>query len=108
MSKLLNEEMTVIDVLIKMSEGNPGALTFLMEEINRGDEKRFVADVIFFNMYEIYGSKLYMFWNDACGRDLNKVKETIMLIITNRVSKEKVHENLNRSRALPFKEFLGL
>lgn len=107
MSKI-KEEMTVKDVLVEMSEGNPGALTFLMEEINLQDEKRFIADIIFFDTYEIYGSKLYMFWNDACGRDLNKVKETILLIVSKNITKEKVHENLNRGRALPFKEFLGL
>lgn len=104
----LKEEMSVKDILIERSEGNPGALTFLMEELNLGDEMRFIVDVSFFDMYEIYGSKLYMFWNDACNRDLDKVKETILLIISNMVPKEKVHENLNRGRALPFKEFLGL
>ena len=104
----LNKEMTVKDILIEMSEGNPGALSFLMEELNLGDEIRFVVDVSFFDMYEIYGSKLYMFWNDACNRDLDKVKETILLIVSNKIPKEKIHENLDRGRALPFKEFLGL
>lgn len=104
----LNKEMTAQEVLVQMSEGNPGALTFLMEEAKLGDRDRFVVDIIFFDRYEIYGSKLYMFWNDACNRDLDKVKETILLIVSNKIPKEKVHENLNRGRALPFKEFLGL
>ena len=104
----LGGEYLLKDILALMANGNPGALSFLMEVLNTMDEDRFLRYIEFFNDNDIYGSKLYMFWNDSCDRDLAKVDETIELLKTNNISKEKIHENLNRGRALPFKEFLGL
>lgn len=59
-------------------------------------------DILFFDTMEIYGSKIYMLWNDCCGRDMDKFNKTIQYIREGKVSKEKVHENLNRVRAEPF------
>ena len=49
-------------------EGNPGALTFLMEAY---DKNLFLAERGFQRMQNagITGSRLYMLWNDCCGRN---------------------------------------
>lgn len=58
-------------VSFDMCEGNPGALTFMMEAYMR---KPFHAEDGFQRMRDagIKGSRLYMLWNDCCGRDTDK------------------------------------
>lgn len=102
----LDGEYLLKDILAIMANGNPGALSFLIELINTMDEDRFIRYIEFFNNNDIYGSKLYMFWNDSCDKDLELVDKTIDMLEYNSIDKEIIHENLNRGRALPFREFL--
>ena len=52
-----------------IAEGNPGALAFLMEAYMKGDP--FKAELAFQRMRDtgVTGSRLYMLWNDCCGRN---------------------------------------
>lgn len=79
MSKI-NLKDTVQDVIVKLSEGNPGALTTLTELAN--SYKNFldvVPDYLTIDMMGLYGSKLYMLWNDCCNRNIEKFKQIIKL-----------------------------
>jgi hypothetical protein len=51
-----------------ITEGNPGALTFMVLAYNK---KPFFAERGFQRMQDagITGARLYMLWNDCCGRD---------------------------------------
>lgn len=55
-------------VSFDMCEGNPGALTFMIQAY---DQSPFKAERAFKKMddHEIRGSKLYLFWNDCCDRN---------------------------------------
>ena len=92
--------MSIDDMVVTMSEGNPGALTCMVNMLNYNPMA--LLDILFFDTMEIYGSKIYMLWNDCCGRDMDKFNKTIQYIREGKVSKEKVHENLNRVCAEPF------
>ena len=94
---------TTRDMIIKMAEGNPGALTFLMEALNE-DQMNMMNIILSADVLEIYGSKLYMLWNDACNREVSKVRDVFDAWITGALSKERIHENLNQGRAKPFEE----
>jgi len=61
--------------VIIWAEGNPGALSFLME-ISREDEEttQLISDCLLTN-YKIRGAKLYVLWSDLCDRDMEKVKQ---------------------------------
>lgn len=61
-------------VSFDICEGNPGALTFLMEAYQIHP---FRAEVAFKRMQDagITGSRLYMLWNDCCGRDTESAVE---------------------------------
>ena len=87
--------------MLTMSEGNPGALT-CMRKMLQTDPMAAFLDILYFDNMGIYGSKIYMLWDDCCGRDMSKFKETIKYLRSGAVSKEKIHENLNRVRAVPF------
>ena len=80
----ITASMDMKKMLITMSEGNPGALTCMMEMLRT--DPMALLDILYFDSMGIYGSKIYMLWNDCCGA----------------VSKKEIHENLNRVRAVPF------
>ena len=108
MSKI-NLGMSIIDAMAELSEDNSGCVTFLCElaDYHKGTPD-FLLDLLFFDNNEIYGSKLYMLWNDCCNRNIEKTVETIKMLRDKQVSKEVIHKNLGRGRALPFEEFFKL
>lgn len=68
----ITADMSMQDVLITMSEGNPGALTCMMQMLQTNPMS--FMDILLFDKMGIYGSKIYMVWNDCCGRDMKKFK----------------------------------
>ena len=63
-------------VSIDLAKGNPGAIV-LMAEAYKKDPFR--AERCFQKMQDagICGAKLYMLWNDCCGRDTEKMMDVI-------------------------------
>ena len=75
---------TAQDMVIKLSEGNPGALTVCMEILQRGgsiDPDGFGGGgaglLLLFDSMSLYGSRIWMLYKDVCGEDL--VKTVAML-----------------------------
>lgn len=83
--------------LIRLADGNPGALTFIMEAGKMFDER---ADKGFKRMqaHNITGSKLYILWNDCCGRDTQKAIKVMFEEDIKTIFKHINHEG----RGLPF------
>lgn len=90
-----------MEIVTKMSDGNPGAINFIMSTIME-DNMNLIEVILPLDTLGIYGSKIYMLWNDACYRDLSKVKKVLEAWRTSKLTKEAIHENLNRGRAIPF------
>jgi hypothetical protein len=70
---------TMLDVFHKMSEGNPGALTAMME-IHQSAEKidpdAFMgplSPILSLDTLGIYGSDIYVLWSDICHRNTAKM-----------------------------------
>lgn len=74
----IRSHMSIQDVVVAMSEGNPGAIVTCMQIIQLGekiDPKSFAGGLgalLMLDTLHIYGSRLYMLWNDVCGRDVAK------------------------------------
>ena len=96
----ITADMNMLEMIVTMSEGNPGAATCLMQMLQ--EDPMAMLDILWFDSMEIYGSKIYMLWNDCCGRSMTKLKETIKYLKTGVVTKEQIHENLNRGYAKTF------
>lgn len=66
-------------VLIKMSDGNPGALTAMLEIMKEGDAidpQAFAGGlgaIMILDTWEIYGSSIYVLFNDKCDHDVRKM-----------------------------------
>lgn len=63
---------TVQDMMVKMADGNPGAITALVDLYTKSptiDPDSAMADIgaiLMFDNYGIYGSDIYIIWNDKC------------------------------------------
>jgi len=62
-----------------MAEGNPGAISALMETIKEHDSidhQAFmggIGAILILDTWEIYGSDIYILFNDKCQRDVRKM-----------------------------------
>ena len=95
----IEPNMSVLDVMMTMSEGNPGALMVLMKMME--DPIGFL-DMLLCDSLDIRGTKLYMLDNDCCGRNYDKLKRTLTMFRCGAFSEEEIHNNLNLVRAIPF------
>ena len=67
---------TIIDIVLKMSKDNPGAIQTLME-ILTGSQRidpeclfQGLGPLLMLDTYEIYGSDIYILFNDKCNGDV--------------------------------------
>lgn len=68
-----------LQIIMKMSEGNPGAATVLVNLLSEQEVKVSEIDpdnllgavgvVLHMDTLEIYGSNIWMFYKDVCGQD---------------------------------------
>lgn len=96
----ITPSMGIKEMLTVMSQGNPGAIECMIQWLK--SDPMAIFDILYLDTLGIYGSKIYMLWNDCCGRDLKKLTKTIHYFQSGQISKEEIHENLDRIRAVPF------
>ncbi len=63
------------DCLIKMAEGNIGALQVLMKLITEQEPYPGLIDIYHLDDREIRGSKIWLGYKDVCKNDLSKFRE---------------------------------
>lgn len=70
---------TTMDALIKMVDGNPGAIQALMAIMDKHDQidpqamLGGIGAVMMLDEWGIYGSSIYVLYSDKCGRDVRKM-----------------------------------
>jgi hypothetical protein len=78
-----NERITLTDnlqdVVIKLSEGNPGALNVcmcIMQDDNKIDPQNMLGGLgtlLSLDTHSIYGSHIWLFYKDVCGENLTNI-----------------------------------
>jgi hypothetical protein len=74
---------TGMDVIVKMADGNPGAITAMMDILEKHDEidpqaiLGGMGAIMILDTWEIYGTDIYVLWSDKCNRD---VRQMLMLM----------------------------
>ena len=97
MSRLKLED-NGMDVMVKMSDGNPGALTALMdimknaEEIDPQGAFGGMGAVMLLDGWEIYGTDIYILYSDKCNRDVRKMLMLMRATQMGMFSNEKLKE----------------
>jgi hypothetical protein len=81
-----------------ITEGNPGALHFLLYAYKQNPLR---AEICFTRMQKagITGSKLYMLWNDCCNRDVDM---SMRIMSSTPVETILEHINYENGRGIPF------
>lgn len=79
----MNERITLNDnvqsAILKMMDGNPGAMSALMSILDDGvkiDPDSFmgaIAPILTLDTLGIYGTDIYVLWSDICNRETNKM-----------------------------------
>ena len=95
----LNSKMSPIDIVMTMGEGNPGAMSVVMQMLKDTDG---FMNLLFFDTNDIRGSKIYMLYNDCCGNNYDKFKRTIDMLRCGTFTQEQIHSNLELVNAIPF------
>jgi len=78
-NNILTLDDTLEDIIVKMSKGNPGAMSAivsLLSEYPLADPLnplKELAPILTFDYLGIYGTDLYIIWNDKCNRDVYKI-----------------------------------
>ena len=79
MSKI-NLNDSTIDIVMKMCEGNPGAINVIMEMLNTENNKidpdslmGGLIKILSLDDMGIYGSDIYVLYNDLCDKQVVKV-----------------------------------
>jgi len=102
LNKRITEGMNVPEMIMKVSEGNPGAMSCLISLINKNVKN--IEALKMFDDMGIYGSKIYMIWNDSCARDLEKFEKTLEMFKSGKFTVEEIQERLSKGYAEPFIE----
>ncbi len=70
---------STLDVLTKMCDGNPGALNAMMEVMSHAkvidpqSALEGMGVILSFDTSEIYGTEIYILFNDQCNRDVRQL-----------------------------------
>ena len=87
---------TVQDMVIKLSEGNPGALRVCMETIQKGGSidpdgaMGGVGLLLLFDSLSLYGSKIWCMYKDVCSENLVNTVAMLRAWQLGYVSEEKL------------------
>lgn len=85
---------TPISSMTKLSEGNPGAATVLVQlyaqagAIDPQDFMGGLGSVLALDSHAIYGSRIWMFFKDVCGEDITKVVVCLRAVQLGIISEE--------------------
>lgn len=95
----LKADMSVMEMIMIMSEGNPGAMQVAIKMVNNS---RSFLDLLLCDSLDIRGSKLYMLYNDCCRKNDDKFNRTLMMLRCGVFTREEIQNNLGLIYAIPF------
>ena len=103
--------------LIKMADGNPGAAVAMMEIMEKHDAidpqamMGGIGAIMMLDTWEIYGTDIYVLFNDKCGRDVRRflmLNRATQLGLFSNVKLKRMAADQMRQINLTEEEFLKL
>jgi hypothetical protein len=95
----INLATTLTDLMISMSEGNPGAIT-IMTSMMKEDPVHGILLILNLDDMNIRGTQIWIGYKDYCGEDIEKFMEAIkkrdpaMVDVINRVGLQGNHKEM--------------
>lgn len=102
---------TGMDIVIKMANGNPGAMTCLMDMLkytSEGSQMPGLFLILNLDTLGLYGEKIYMLWNDCCDRDMAQMELVLRNWHMGHLAAYEIMENLSNGRGKPFPNLKSL
>lgn len=83
-----------VTLLVKLSAGNPGAATCLTEfaDATKQHPLIFAEGLRMFGSLGLYGSQLYILWNDCLARSTGALRELVLAWVEARVEDGEILE----------------
>lgn len=87
-----------MDAMIKISDGNPGCIMAMMEIMEKTSDidpqalMGGLGSILMFDTWEIYGSEIYILFNDECDRDVRKLLMLMRAVQLGIFPKKKLKE----------------
>ncbi len=105
----------VMSAVIKMCEGNLGAMTALMEiikcskQVDPDDFMGGLGKILALDTLEIYGTNIYVLWNDICDRNTSKMIAVLRAnqlgFISDQILKDACHrQDRSGRKTIPVEE----
>lgn len=94
-----NKRETIEDLIVRISDGNPGALTMILENLI---DSEYFNYILLCEKLNITGSKLFMLYKDCCNSDKEKFIRTVKMIIAGVFTEEQIQNNFELLYAIPF------
>lgn len=92
-------DMNMMDMMMVMSEGNPGALTVLMQMLQ---SPKGLLDILLLDSLDIRSGKIWMLYSDCSNKDMGKYNRTLMALRCGAYTQEEIQGNLGLCYAIPF------
>lgn len=93
-----------VEQIYELSEGNPGALTVIMEMMGRNHNPLYAQYLLRLKNIGVTGDKLYMLWNDCCDRNFDLMYKVLSMHMADKISAEELlsHIRGDGCRGYPF------
>jgi hypothetical protein len=63
---------STMDAVVKMVDGNPGAVTAVMQMIQHPNPKGLLL-FMYLDDWQVYGSDIWVLYKDCCGQDMDNM-----------------------------------
>ncbi len=106
--------MSFKDILVEMAEGNPGALTVMMQMMERAEEidpdsvLGAIGPLCGLDTLDCYGPKIWMLYKDVCNEDIIKVFAVLRAHQLGFISDTVINAAISNSRRLGDSEKLNV
>lgn len=115
MTRLNNPEMSLQDMIVEMSGGNPGAFTAIMhlvrtaESVDPDSALGPFSPILSLDTNEIYDGKIWGLYKDVCGEDPVKTHACLRAVQLGIISKHDLHKAIiNREQQLNAGELVSI
>ena len=78
--------MNILEIMIALSEGNPGALRVLSDLL--GEDGSGFLDVLNCDSKRLYGPRIWMLYKDVCGEDIHRFRYHLQVELPNQETGE--------------------
>lgn len=97
--------MTAVDVIVALADGNPGAVSVMMQMLKEGERidpdnaMGGFGNLLSLDSLDCYGPRIWMFYKDVCGQSLHAMLGLMRAYQLGFLSQDKLNAAIDGDRA---------